>query len=210
MGSSQTLESEPVFSANDVVSLVRTMMPDASRDVQQMSVAAEWTRDVEGVGLVKCTSFSDHRGPGGVFRIPVPALTAEELGLTQDLQLLARHAEGLVLVAGSRLSGKQMVMSALVDLITRARQGYTIALEEEVSAVLASGQSVISQRQVRWSEDEVLAAVHAALRENPSVLVLDEIRTGAVMNVALEAASSGRLVIAGLRADLPAKRWTAS
>jgi twitching motility protein PilT len=103
-------------------------------------------------------------------------------------------------VAGSRFSGKQMLMSALVDLINRSRQGYIITLEEEVTVVHGSGHSVISQRQVRPSEDDLLAAIHSALSENPNVLLLDEIRTGASMNVALEAASSGRLVIAGLRA----------
>jgi len=132
--------------------------------------------------------------------MPVPALTADQLGLTQDIQSLAQYPDGLVLVADSRFSGRQMLTSALVDLINRTRQGYIITLEEEVSVVHGTGRAVISQRQVRPTEDDLLAAAHSALRENPNVLLLDEIRTGASMNLALEAASSGRLIIAGLRA----------
>jgi twitching motility protein PilT len=199
-GQPQTMDGEPVFSASDVFSVLLATMPEANREALRLGVATEWTRDVEGIGQVNCRTFSDHRGPGGVFRIPLPALTADQLGLTQDIQSLAQYSDGLVLVAGSRFSGKQTLMSALVDLINRTRQGYVITLEEEVTAVHGSGHAVISQRQVRPSEDDLLAAAHSALRENPNVLVLDEIRTGASMNLALEAASSGRLIIAGLRA----------
>jgi twitching motility protein PilT len=195
------MDGEPVFSAGDVFSLLLTTMREANREALRMGVPTEWTRDVEGIGQVNCRTFSDHRGPGGVFRMPIPVLTADQLGLTQDIQSLAQYPNGLVLVAGSRFSGRQMLMSALVDLINRTRQGYIVTLEEEVTVVHRSGRSVISQRQVRPSEDDLLAAAHSALRENPNVLLLDEIRTGASMNVALEAASSGRLIIAGLRAN---------
>jgi twitching motility protein PilT len=197
-GQLQTMDGEPVFSASDVSSLLLTTMQEANREALRMGVATEWTRDVEGIGRVNGRTFSDHRGPGGVFRMPVPALTADQFALTQDIRSLAQYPDGLVLVAGSRFSDRQMLTSALVDLINRTRQGYVITLEEEVSVVHGSGHSVISQRQVRASEDDLLAAAHSALRENPNVLLLDEIRTGASMNVALEAASSGRLIIGGL------------
>jgi hypothetical protein len=199
-GQLQIMDGEPVFSASNVFSLLLTTMQEANREALRMGVATEWTRDVEGIGRVNGRTFSDHRGPGGVFRMPVPVVTADQLGLTQDTQSLAQYPDGLVLVAGSRFSGRQMLTSALVDLINRTRQGYIITLEEEVSVVHGSGQSVISQRQVRPSEDDLLAAAHSALRENPNVLLLDEIRTGASMNLALEAASSGRLIIGGIHA----------
>jgi twitching motility protein PilT len=199
-GQLQSMGGEPVFSAGDVTSLLLTTMREANREALRTGVATEWTRDVEGIGRVNCRTFSDHRGPGGVFRMPVPALTADQLGLTQDIQSLAQYPDGLILVADSRFSGRQMLTSALVDLINRTRQGYIITLEEEVSVVHETGRAVISQRQVRPNEDDLLAAAHSALRENPNVLLLDEIRTGASMNLALEAASSGRLIIAGLRA----------
>jgi twitching motility protein PilT len=199
-GQLQTMDSEPVHSVSDVFSLLLTMMPEANRDALRTGLATEWTRGVEGIGRVKCMSFSDHNGPGGVFRMPVHVLTADQLGLTQDIQSLARYAEGLVLVVGPHSSGKQTLMSALVDLINRTRQGYIITLEDEVTIVHAGGYSVISQRQVTSNEDDVLVAARSALRENPNVLLLEEIRTGASMNLALEAASSGHLVIGGLLA----------
>jgi pilus retraction protein PilT len=197
----QTMDGEPVLSASDVFALLLTMMPETNREALRMGTATEWNRDVEGIGRVRCMSFSDYRGPGAVFQMPVPAPTADQLGLTPEIQSLAQYPEGLVLVAGSQSSGKQMLMSALVDRINRSRQGYIISLEEAVTVVHGSGRSVISQRQVQWSEDEVLDAIRSALRESPSVLMLEDIRTGATMNAALEAASSGHLVIGGIRAN---------
>jgi twitching motility protein PilT len=127
-------------------------------------------------------------------------MSVDELGLSREIQALAFEPQGLVLVAGPRSSGKRTLMSALVDLINRNRQGHVITIEREVNIVHAQGNSVISQREVRGNDDDVLAAARAALREEPDVLVLGQIRTGALMTVALEAAASGHLVIAGFSA----------
>ncbi len=91
-------------------------------------------------------------------------------------------------------------MAALVDLINRTRRDHVITIEREVNVVHERGSSLISQREVRGSDDDVLAAARAALREDPDVLVLEQIRTGLLMNVALEAAASGHLVIGGFSA----------
>ena len=105
-----------------------------------------------------------------------------------------------MLIAGSRSSGKRTLISALVDLINRTRRDHVITIEREVNIVHDRGSSFISQREVRGGDDEVLAAARAALREDPDVLVLEQIRTGPLMNVALEAAASGHLVIGGFSA----------
>ena len=151
---------------------------------QSLFVIREAFNKIDRLALLWSAGKDSQTGnkPGTV-GLPLPGIAVKIVD-PATMEPLAANTEGLVLVAGSRFSGKQMLTLALVDLVNRARQGYIITLEEEVSAVLASGRSVISQREVRWSEDEVLAAIHSALRENPSVLVLDEIRTGAVMNAA--------------------------
>jgi twitching motility protein PilT len=132
--------------------------------------------------------------------MPVRTVSVEQLGLQREIQSLAIEPEGLVLVAGSRSSGKRTLISALVDLINRTRRDHVITIEREVNIVHERGSSFISQREVRGGDDDVLSAARAALREDPDVLVLEHIRTGLLMNVALEAAASGHLVIGGFSA----------
>jgi twitching motility protein PilT len=207
-GDLQSLDSEPVHTSADVTSLLLSLMPDRSHETLRAGATTEWTCDIEDLGRVRCTSFSDYRGPGGVFRLmAVRSVSADQLGLSQEIQSLALEPEGLVLVTGSRSSGKRAVISSLVDLINRSRRDHVITIEREVNIVHPRGSSFISQREVRGADDDVLAApravlaaARAALREDPDVLVLEEIRTGLLMDVALEAAASGCLVIGGFSA----------
>jgi len=157
--------------------------------------------DIEDVGRVRCTTFRDHGGPGGVFRLmPTRTVSAEQLGLPKPVQALAIEPEGLVLIVGPRSSGKRTLISAFVDLINRTRRDHVVTIEREINIVHSRVSSFISQREVRGSDDDLLVASRAALREDPDVLVIEDLRTGALMNVALEAAASGRLVIGGFSA----------
>jgi twitching motility protein PilT len=206
-GEIQMLEGEPSHGPNDVESLLLTLMPDRNHEALRSGVATEWISDVDGVGRVRCLSFRDHRGPGGVFRMmPVRAVSAEQLGLSSEVQSLALEAGGLVLVAGSRLSGKRTMISALVDLINHTRRDHVITIESEINVVHERGTSFISQREVRGSYDDVDRVARAALREDPDVLVVESMRTAPLINVALEAAASGQLVIGGF----PAHNTTAA
>ena len=200
-GQLQSLDSEPVHTSSDVISLLLTLMPDRSHEALRTGATTEWICDIEDIGRVRCMSFSDHHGPGGVFRLmPVRTVSVDQLGLAREIQSLAIEPEGLVLVVGSRSSGKRTLMSALVDLINRTRPDHVITIEREVNIVHARGSSFISQREVRGNDEEVLAAARAALREDPDVIVLEQIHTGLLMNLALEAAASGHLVIGGFSA----------
>jgi twitching motility protein PilT len=146
-------------------------------------------------------SFRDHRGAGGIFRmIPARAISAEQLGLSREIQGLCAEAEGLVLVTGPRSSGKSTLISAFVDLINRTRSDHVITLESQIKFVHESRTSLVSQREVRGDNDELVAAARTALRENPDVLVIEDLRTPELLNVALAAAESGHLVIGSLSA----------
>jgi twitching motility protein PilT len=206
-GEIQMLDGEPSHGPNDVESLLLTLMPDRNHEALRSGVATEWISDVDGVGRVRCLSFRDHRGPGGVFRMmPVRAVSSEQLGLPGEVQALALESGGLVLVAGSRLSGKRTMISALVDLINRTRRDHVITIESEINVVHERGTSFISQREVRGSYDDVAGVARAVLREDPDVLVIESMRTAPLINVALEAAASGQLVIGGF----PAHNTTAA
>jgi twitching motility protein PilT len=200
-GDVQTLDGTPVLSANDVEALLLTLMPERSAEALRTGIASEWIVDIADVGRVRCMSFRDHLGPGGVFRMmPTRAVSAEQLALSREVQALAIEPEGLMLFAGPRSSGKRTLMSAFVDLINRSRRDHVITIESEINVVHERSGSLISQREVRGSSDEMLTMARAALREDPDVLVLEEVRSAGLMTLALDAAASGQLVVGGFPA----------
>jgi twitching motility protein PilT len=200
-GELQALESTPLLGPNDVESLLLTLMPERSAEALRTGSASEWICDFPDLGRVRCMSFRDHRGPGGVFRImPTRAVTSQQLGLSREIQELAAETEGLVLVAGPRSSGKRTLMSAIVDLINRTRHAHVITIEREINVVHERASSFISQREAHGGADDMLEVARAALREDPDVLLLESVRSAELMNLALDAAASGRLVICGFPA----------
>ncbi len=201
-GEISVLEGEQVLAASEVESLLLDMAPERSRQALRSGEGTEWLCDVPDVGRVRCMSFRDHRGPGGIFRlIPGRAISAEQLGLSREILGLCAEPGGLVLVAGPRASGKSTLISALVDLVNRTRNDHVITLESEIKFVQESRSSLVSQREVRGDNDEWLAVARAALRENPDVLVIEDLRSPEIVSLALDSAEAGRLVIAAISAN---------
>jgi twitching motility protein PilT len=200
-GELQALEGEPILTSRDVESLLLTLMPERNHEALRTGAATEWILDIEDVGRVRCMSFRDHLGPGGVFRLmPTRSVSADQLSLPRAVQALAIEPEGLLLIAGPRSSGKRTLMSAVVDLINRTRRDHVITIEREINIVHERGSSFISQREVRGTDEDMLAAAQAALREDPDILMIEELRTAGLMSVALDAAQSGHLVIGSFSA----------
>jgi twitching motility protein PilT len=201
-GEVHALDGEEPLAPNDVESLLLTLMPQRNHEALRAGAATEWMCDVAGVGRVRCMTFRDHCGPGGVFRImPGRVVSADELRLSRHVQALAIEPDGLVLVAGPRLSGKRTLISAFVDLINRTRREHVITVESEITVVHERINSFISQREARGGPADMLDVAQAALREDPDILVLESLRTPGLVNVAVEAAASGRLVIGGFPAQ---------
>ncbi len=200
-GEVQALENTSILGPNDVESLLLTLVPERNAEALRTGATSEWICDFPDLGRVRCMSFRDHRGPGGVFRImPTRAVTSQQLGLSQEIQALAAETQGLVLVAGPRSSGKRTLMSALVDLINRTRRAHIITIEREINVVHERGSSFVSQREAHGGAEEMLELARAALREDPDVLVLESVRGAELMTLALDAAASGRLIICGFPA----------
>jgi twitching motility protein PilT len=190
-----------ILGPNEVESLLMTLMPERNAEALRSGSATEWIIDLPELGRVRCMSFRDHRGPGGVFRMmPVRAVTAEQLALSREIQALAMEQEGLVIVAGPRSGGKRTLIAALIDLINRSRRDHVITIEREINIVHERVGSFVSQRESRAGLQDMFEVARAALREDPDVLVLEEVRSTALMNVALDAAAAGQLVIGGFPA----------
>ena len=196
-GDIRLLEGESTLSSGDVEAAVLELAPEGARDKE----SAEWIRDLQDVGRVRITTFRDYRGPGALLRmISARATSAEQLGLVREIQALAMEPEGLVVVTGPRASGKSTLVSAFVDLINRQRNDYVITLEGQIRLVHESRGSLISQRELRGSAGEIVSAARAALRENPDVLIIEDLRSPDVLQVALDAAGLGLLVFASVTA----------
>ena len=198
-GEISPIDGESVLSEGDVETLILDMIPERNREALRSQAGTEWICDVADVGRIRCVTFRDHRGPGGIFHmIPARAISAEQLGLSTEIQGLCAEADGLVLVAGPRSSGKSTLISAFVDLINRTRSEYVITIENQIKFVHENRGSLVSQREVRGDRNEVLKVARAALRENPDVLVIEDFGSPEIVTLALDASQSGHLVIGSL------------
>jgi twitching motility protein PilT len=199
-GDVKPLEGEPWLDAGEAESLILAAMPRGAHNALRIGTRTEWISLVPEVGRVRCLSFRDLRGATGAFRLTsaLPA-SVEQLGLPDEVRGLALEPEGLVLIAGSRTSGKGTLIAALVDLINRTRRVHVITLEHEIQVTHDPQGSMISQREIRGDAGEQLAAARFAVDEDPDVLVIEDLSTDEIAQLALDAAL-GRLVIAGLSA----------
>jgi twitching motility protein PilT len=192
------LEEEAVLTSADVALFIDSlgaMIDDNATD------AVEWLSDVPEVGRVRHLTFHDHRGPGIIFRmIPPRVISAEQLGLSAEVQALCAQPDGLVIVTGAAMSGKSTLLSAFVDLINHSRSDHVIAIESQIRFVHESHRSFVSQREVRGGSEAIAQAARRALREDPDVLFIEEMSSPDVAAVALEAATGGRLVFGSVEA----------
>lgn len=199
------IDGESTLAESDVETLILDVIPDRNRETLRSQAGTEWICDMPDVGRIRCVTFRDHRGAGAIFRmIPALAISAEQLGLSREIQGLCAGAAGLVLVAGGRSSGKSTLISAFVDLINRTRSDHVITIENQIKFVHENRGSLVSQREVRGDRSDRVAAARAALRENPDVLVVEDFGSPEMVALALEAAQSGRLVIGALTAHTTA------
>ena len=200
-GEISAIDGESTLTEAEVETLILDMIPERNREALRSQAGTEWICDVPDVGRIRCVTFRDHRGAGGIFHmIPARAISAEQLGLSREIQGLCAEADGLVLVAGPRSSGKSTLISAFVDLINRTRSEYVITIENQIKFVHENRGSLVSQREVRGGRNELLSVARAALRENPDVLVIEDFGSPEIVTLALEAAQSGHLVIGALTA----------
>ena len=204
-GDLRFLDSEAQWSRSDVESAIVEIAPESGPESIGRD-ATEWIAEFEGVGRIRCTTFHDHRGPGVQLRmIAARAATAEQLGLSPEVQALATETQGLVLVTGPRASGKSTVLSALMDCVNRQRGDYVISLERQLRLVHDNRQALVSQREIRGGADAAVAAASAALRETPDVLVVDDLMSPQLVSLLLNAASEGVLVFVSITASSTAE-----
>ena len=159
----------------------------------------DWAYEIEGVARFRCNAGNDRHGPFVVVRvIPATVPTADALGLSREIQNLCYLNKGLVLVTGPTGSGKSTTLAAMVDLVNRTRSDHILTIEDPIEFVHPSKQCVVTQRQVGLHTRGFKQALRAALREDPDVVLVGEMRDLETVAIAIETAETGHLVFGTL------------
>lgn len=162
----------------------------------------DWAYDAEDLGRFRVNLFRQERGPAAVFRhVPSSLLTFEELGLPPQVARLVEYPNGLVLVTGPTGSGKSTTLAALIDHLNRTRRQHVLTIEDPIEHVHANNLSRISQREIGSSARSFSDALRLALREDPDVILVGELRDLETITMALQAAETGILVLATLHTN---------
>jgi len=187
------------LSEDDVKAVFAATMPQLNRGEFEMAADTDFAYEITGEARFRVNAFRDRKGPGAVFRqIPPNVVTAEQLGLSSDLQRLTQLTKGLVIVTGPTGSGKSTTLCALIDLANRTRSDHIVTIEDPIEFVHESKRCVVTQRQVGEHTRSFKAALRAALREDPDVVLIGEMRDLETVSIALETAETGHLVFATL------------
>ncbi len=188
-----------VLDAETVDNLLVSIMGPADLANFRETGDADWAHEVEGIARFRCNGAQERRGPMGVFRvIPSKILTVDELGLSPEIQKLCLLTKGLVLVTGPTGSGKSTTLAAMVDLINRTRSDHILTIEDPIEFVHPPKKCVVSQRQVGQHSKSFKTALRAALREDPDIIMVGEMRDLETVSIAIETAETGHLVFGTL------------
>jgi twitching motility protein PilT len=189
----------PPMSAELVDAMITSVMSPRDQTEFRDSGDADWAHDVLGVARFRCNAAMERRGPMAVFRvIPSHIRSAADLGLSAEVQQLCHLTKGLVLVTGPTGSGKSTTLAALVDLMNETRTDHILTIEDPIEFVHPSKKCVITQRQVGLHSRSFKSALRAALREDPDIVLVGEMRDLETISIALETAETGHLVFGTL------------
>ncbi|MGA1841796.1 MAG: type IV pilus twitching motility protein PilT [bacterium] len=166
----------------------------------------DFSYEVPGLARYRANFFMQRKGIGAVFReIPETILTIDDLGLPPVLRKLALLPQGLVLVTGPTGSGKSTTLAAIIDHANRNRRDHIITIEDPIEFVHESKGCIINHREVGSHTKSFSAALRGALREDPDIILVGEMRDLETINLALEAAATGHLVFGTLHTQSAAK-----
>ena len=160
---------------------------------------ADFAYEITGLARFRSNFFMDNKGPGAVFRvIPEEILTVDQLGLSKPIRDLCFLSKGLVLVTGPTGSGKSTTLAAMVDHINKNRSDHIITIEDPIEFVHKDQRCLINQREVGDHTASFKRALKAALREDPDIVLVGEMRDLETIEIAIETAETGHLVFGTL------------
>ncbi len=189
----------PPLTAEQTHAMLYDIMGDSQRKSFEEHSDIDFSMQLGEVARFRVNVFRQNRGVGGVFRkIPTKILTLEELGMPPVLADLSRKEKGLVLVTGPTGSGKSTTLAAMINLVNEELEGHILTVEDPIEFVHRSKKCLVNQREVGPHTKNFNSALRAALREDPDVILVGELRDLETIQLALTAAETGHLVFGTL------------
>ena len=196
----------PPLEHQEVHGLIYEIMNDKQRKDFEEFLETDFSFEVPGVARFRVNAFNQNRGAGAVFRtIPSKVLTMEDLDLGQVFKDIAMVPRGLILVTGPTGSGKSTTLAALVDYINDNRYDHILTIEDPIEFVHESKKCLMNQREVHRDTHGFNEALRSALREDPDIILVGELRDLETIRLALTAAETGHLVFGTLHTTSAAK-----
>ena len=193
------MESLPVLTAEDTRHLLYRITSTEQQKQLELNRQLDMSYSIPGVARFRVNIYSQRESLAGAFRlIPTELKTLEELGMPSSLYDLCRKPRGLILVTGPTGSGKSTTLSALIDEINRTRADHIITIEDPIEFLHKHKKCVVNQREIGPDATTFADALRGALRQDPDVILLGEMRDLETISTALTAAETGHLVFATL------------
>jgi twitching motility protein PilT len=199
-GKIQPLEPNgKAFTHEEMVALLEPIMPEPNRAEFAKRNDTDFAYEIRGLARFRANVFQDRKGRGAVFRvIPAKILSAEDLGLSEAILKLCRLNKGLILVTGPTGSGKSTTLCAMIDYINKTRDDHIITIEDPIEFVHENKRCLINQREIGTHTAGFKEALRAAMREDPDIMLVCELRELETVAIAIETAETGHLVFGTL------------
>ncbi|MBI4853292.1 MAG: type IV pilus twitching motility protein PilT [Acidobacteria bacterium] len=197
-GEMKTLD-HPVLRSEDTERILQEIMPQRNKEEFNRRHDTDFAYEIRDLGRFRSNIFMDRKGWGAVFRvIPTKILTAEDLKLSKPILDLCFLSKGLVVVTGPTGSGKSTTLAAMMDFLNRHRKDHVITIEDPIEFVHENKGCLVNQREVHNHTDSFKDALRAALREDPDIILVGEMRDLETIAIAIETAETGHLVFGTL------------